>query len=156
MLIEFLYNISESTFTDYSGRNWRFLSCVTLKFDGWHWKTIGHHFYATSSSVHQFIAIVEFNLLQSRNSPYRSKLAIFMSHVTLQIDGWPWKKIGHLFMLRQALCFLLQPFVNLNWSYSPEKPKLGQNLLWPVTLTFDLFAWFLSMAITPENFMMIR
>ena len=26
-----------------------FLSRVTLKFDGWHWKTIGHLFYATSS-----------------------------------------------------------------------------------------------------------
>ena len=30
---------------------------VTLKFDGWHWKTIGHLFYATSSFVHHFIAI---------------------------------------------------------------------------------------------------
>ena len=28
------------------------LSCVTLKFDGWPWKTIGHLFYATSSFVH--------------------------------------------------------------------------------------------------------
>ena len=26
-----------------------FKSRVTLKFDGWHWKTIGHLFYATSS-----------------------------------------------------------------------------------------------------------
>ena len=30
---------------------------VTLKFDGWYWKTIGHLFYATSSFVHHFIAI---------------------------------------------------------------------------------------------------
>ena len=29
-----------------------FLSCVTLKFDGWPWKTVGHLFYATSSFVH--------------------------------------------------------------------------------------------------------
>ena len=45
-----------------------FLSCVTLKFDGWHWKTIERLFYATSSFVHHSIAIREFNLeLQSGN-----------------------------------------------------------------------------------------
>ena len=33
-----------------------FLSRVTLKFDWWPWKTIGHLFYATSSFVHHFIA----------------------------------------------------------------------------------------------------
>ena len=32
-----------------------FLSRVTLKFDGWPWKTIGHISYATSSCVHHFI-----------------------------------------------------------------------------------------------------
>ena len=31
-----------------------FLSCVTLKFDGRPWKTIGHLFYTTSSFVHHF------------------------------------------------------------------------------------------------------
>ena len=44
------------------------LSRVTLKFDGWPWKTIGQLFYATSSFVHYFIAIREFKLeLQSGN-----------------------------------------------------------------------------------------
>ena len=41
---------------------------VTLKFDRWPWKTIGHLFYATSSCVHDFIAICEFKReLQSGN-----------------------------------------------------------------------------------------
>ena len=45
-----------------------FLSRVTLKFDRWPWKTIGHLFYTTSSFVHHFIAIHEFKLeLQSGN-----------------------------------------------------------------------------------------
>ena len=44
---------------EFSGR-------VTLKFDGWPQKTIGHLFYATSSFVHHFVAIGEFKLeLQS-------------------------------------------------------------------------------------------
>ena len=34
-----------------------FLSRVTLKFDGWHWITIGHISYAVSSFMHSFIAI---------------------------------------------------------------------------------------------------
>ena len=45
------------------------LSRVTLKFDGWPWKTTGHLFYATSSFVQHFIAIGEFKLeLQSGNA----------------------------------------------------------------------------------------
>ena len=46
----------------------KFLPSVTLKFDGWRWKTTGHQSYATSSSVHHFIEICEFKLeLQSEN-----------------------------------------------------------------------------------------
>ena len=45
------------------------LSCVTLKFDRWPWKTIGHLFYATSSFVQHFVAIGEFKLeLESGNA----------------------------------------------------------------------------------------
>ena len=39
-----------------------FLVCVTLKFDKWPYKTIGHLFYATLSFVHHFKAISEFKL----------------------------------------------------------------------------------------------
>ena len=39
-----------------------FLSCVTLKFDGWPWKTIGHLFYTTSTFVHHFKSISELKL----------------------------------------------------------------------------------------------
>ena len=60
------------------------LSRVTLKFDGWPWKTIGHLFYVASSFMHHFIAISEFNLkLQSGNAQFGSKSAIFC-------PVWPW------------------------------------------------------------------
>ena len=39
-----------------------FSARVTVKFDGWPCKTIGHLFYATSSFVHHFVAIGEFKL----------------------------------------------------------------------------------------------
>ena len=55
-----------------------FLPCVTLKFDGWPCKTIGHLFYATSSFVYHFIPIGEFKFeLQSRNAQFGSNSTIF-------------------------------------------------------------------------------
>ena len=56
-----------------------FLSRVTLKFDGW---TNGYLLYATSSSVHHFVANNEFELeLQYGNVQFRYKSSIFFSHV---------------------------------------------------------------------------
>ena len=61
-----------------------FLSRVTLKFDGWPWKTIGHLSNAISRIVHHFIAIGLFKLeLQSGNAKFGSKSAIFC-------PVWPW------------------------------------------------------------------
>ena len=61
-----------------------FFSRVTLKFDVWPWKTIGHLFYATSSFVHHFVAIGEFKLeLQSGNAQSRSNSTILRA-------VWPW------------------------------------------------------------------
>ena len=55
-----------------------FSSRVTLKFDGWPWKTIGHLYYTTSSSMHHFVAIGEFKLeVQSGNAQFGSKSTIF-------------------------------------------------------------------------------
>ena len=43
-------------------------------------------------------------------------------------------------MLLQAVCMISLPYVNSNWSYSPEAAKLGFDLcgihLSPQTLTF--------------------
>ena len=61
-----------------------FFSRVTLQFDIWPWKTIGHLFYATSSFVHHFVAIGEFKLeLQSENAQSGSNSTIFRA-------VWPW------------------------------------------------------------------
>ena len=39
-------------------KNRDFWSILTLKIDRWPWRTIGHLFYATSSFVHHFIALL--------------------------------------------------------------------------------------------------
>ena len=62
-----------------------FLSQMTLKFDRWPWKTIGHLFPATSSFVHHFVAIYEFKFeLQFRNAQIGVKFVL--TYVTLTFD----------------------------------------------------------------------
>ena len=61
-----------------------FFRRVTLQFDVWPWKTIGHLFYAASSFVHHFVAIGDFKFeLQSGNAQFGSNSTIFRA-------VWPW------------------------------------------------------------------
>ena len=70
-----------------------FFSRVTLQFDIWPSKTIGHLFYATSSVVHHFVAIGEFKLeFQSGNTQFGPKSMIFFSSVTFEIWSMTLKK----------------------------------------------------------------
>ena len=94
-----------------------------------------------------------------RKPPTLVKIDYFFCCVTLKFGGWPLKQKGICPKQHQALCIISSPYVNSNWSYGPEKAKLG---LTSVTLTFDLWpypvAWklLLSLVITSENFMMIQ
>ena len=109
-----------------------FLSCVTLKFVRWPWKSIGHLSYAASSSVRHFVAIGKFKLeLQSGNA----QLTIFLA-------AWPWKLTDDLEKQKgtspkqhEALCIISSPYVNSNWSYGPETAQMGHDFcdldLWP-------------------------
>ena len=132
---------------------------MTLKFDGWPWKTIGHLFYATSSFVQHFIAIGEFKLeLQSGNAQSGSNSAI-LAPCDLEI-WWITLKNNRAPLLSNIKLYVsFHHHICSNWSYSPETKMW---VVTSVTLTFDLwpwpFAWTLpwSNVITPENFMMIR
>ena len=68
---------------------WDFLSRVTLNFDGWPRKTIGHLIYATANFVHHLVAMCEFKLeLQSGNT--QIGWTFVLTYVTLTIDLWHW------------------------------------------------------------------
>ena len=117
-----------------------FLSCVTLKFDGWPWQTIVHLFYATSSLVNHFKAIGEFKLeWQSGNAQFRPKSAIFVP-CDLEISRMTLKNNrAHL------LCYfkIWASFHSHLWIRTGvtvrKIPMLGQNryLFSPVTLKFE-------------------
>ena len=117
---------------------------VTLKFDGWPWKTTGHLFYAMLSFMHHFKAIGKFKLqLQSENAQFGSKLAIFLSCVTLKFDGWPWKN-----KKAPLLCFfkLCASFHSHQWiliGVTVRRPPIWVKIddflaVWPWNLTDDL------------------
>ena len=76
--------------------------------------------------MHHFVPIGEFELeLQSGNAQFGSNSTIFRA-----VSPWnltdDLEKKGTSSMLLQALCIISYPLVNSNWSYSPEKPNLGQ------------------------------
>ena len=119
------------------------LSRVTLKFDGWPWKTIGQLLYATSSFVQHFVAIGEFILeLQSLNAQSGSISTIFRAVRPLNLIDDLAKEMGSSSMPLQALCIIWYPLVNSNLSNSPETPNSGQNrpfflAVWPKNFTND-------------------
>ena len=130
-----------------------FFSCVTLKFDGWPSKTIGHLFYATSSFVQHFIAIGEFKLELQSGKPNLGQIRRFLAPCDLEI----WRmtlKNNRAPLLSNIKLYV--PFHNLMWIQTGVTVR--KRLSWvvtSVTLTFDLWPWLLSLVITPENVMMI-
>ena len=127
-----------------------YLACLTLKFDGWPRKTIGHLFYTMYSFVHHFKAIGEIKLeLQSGHVQFRSQSVIFLSrvkdnkapllcHIKLCASS------HHHMWIQTGFIFQKQ----LNWVLSFV--TFMDTWPWP-------FAWtsLLSMVITTKNFMMI-
>ena len=96
------------------GSNSMVFSRVTLKFDWWPWKTIGHLFYAASSCVHNFIAICEFKLeLRVRKRP-----SWVLTSVTLTFDFKPWP-----FAWTSLLSMVMTPehFMMIRWWEHGEK-----------------------------------
>ena len=134
---------------------------MTLKIDGWPWKTIGHLSYAASNLVHHFIAIGEVELqLRSGNAQYESKSTIFLAVCDLEIWRMTLKNDRAPLLSNIKLCASFHRHMWIQTGVTVRKRING--VMTSVTLTFDLwprpFAWTsrLSMIISPENFRMIR
>ena len=83
---------------------------MTLKFDRWPRKIIGHLCYTISDFVHNFKSISEFKLkLQFRKCPIQVKIGVFLSRVT--------SSFVHYFKC----------ISEVNWSYSPETLNSGKK-----------------------------
>ena len=106
-----------------------FLSCVTFKFDGWQWKTIGHFFYVAPSFMHHFIAIGELKQkLQSGNAQIGSKSVSFC-------PVWPWnvtddiekQTIRHIFYATSSFVHHFVATDDLKLELQSGNADLGQN-----------------------------
>ena len=113
-----------------------FLSCVTLKFDGWLWQKLGHLFYATSSFVNHFKAIGEFKLeWQSGNAQFHSKSTIFVP-CDLEISQMTLKKEPLLCYFKIWASFHSHLWIRTGVTV-PKNPKFGSKSIFvfsPVTL----------------------
>ena len=127
-----------------SGQNRWFMSRVTLKFDGWPWKIIGHLFYTTLSFLHNSKAIGELKLeWQSGNAQFGSKSAIFL-FIPCDLEIW-WSILKHnrAPLIRYIkLCTSFHRCIQ-TWVTDRKRSlrvKIG-NFLSPVTLKFDRWPW---------------
>ena len=120
------------------------LSHVTLEFDGWHWKTIGHLLCTTSRFVHHFKSIGEVKLeLQSGNAQFESKLAIFC-------PAWTWNLMDNLENNRAPLIHYIKlcaSFQSHGWIQTGVtvrkrwiRVEIG-NFVCHVTLILDIWHW---------------
>ena len=117
------------------------LSRVTLKCEGWSWKTIGHIFNTTSNFVHHFKDKLE---LQSRNAQFTSKSAIFF--VLCDLEIW------HMILKNNrapVLCyFKLCTSFRIHWwiqtGVTVQKRPIwvwNDDFFSHVTLKFDRWPW---------------
>ena len=154
-------NWSYSPETLNSGQNWQFFSHVTLKFDRWPWKTIGHLCYVAISFLHNFIAIDEFKLeLRVLKHPIWVKTNDFFVPCDLEIWRNTLKNNRAPLLINIKLLASFHSHWWIQTGVTVRKPPNG--VMTSVTLTFDLWPWpfvwtsHLSMVITSENFKMIR
>ena len=127
------------------------LSRVTLKFDGWPWKTKGHLSFAVSSFVQHFIAIGEFKLeLLSRNAQFGSNSTIFRAvwtwNLKYDLEIWSMTLKNNRALL---LCYfkLYASFRSHRWIQAgvtvrkrPIWVKIN-DIFSRVTLQFDVWPW---------------
>ena len=77
-----------------------------------------------------------------RKRSIRVKIGDFLSRVTLKIDVWSWKTIGHLFYTTSSFVHCFKSLVKSNLGYSLETLKSGKNwrfFLSCVTLKIDVW-----------------
>ena len=109
---------------------------VTLKFEGWPWKTIGHLFYATSSFVQHFVGIGNSNWSYSLETPNLGHIRRFLEPCALEIWRMTLKKNRATLLSNIKLYVSFHHHMGIQTGVTVRK-----RLSWvvtSVTLTFDL------------------
>ena len=121
------------------------LSRVTLKFDGWPWKTIGH--LSVLCCFKLCATFLGHRWIQTgvtvRKRPIWVKFDDFFSRETLQFDVWPWKTTGHLFYATSSFVHHFVAIGDFKLELQSGNAQSGSNstifrAVWPWNLTDDL------------------
>ena len=120
-----------------------FFSRVTLQFDEWPWKTIGHLFYATSSFVHHFGAIGDFKLESSPETSTLGQIRRFLEPCDLEIWRMTLKKNRAPL---ECYCKLRASFCCHRWFQTGDTVRKRPiwvkieifRAVWPCNLMYDL------------------
>ena len=132
-----------------------FVSRVTLKFDGWHWKTTGHISYTTLSLCSISQPLVNSNWSYSPESNKLDQNRIF-SRVTLKIWRMTLKNNWTLLLSSIRLFASFHHHIWIQTGFTVRK-----RLSWTLTCDIDLWPWPFasplpgSLVKPPKNFMMI-
>ena len=120
-----------------------FFSCVTLRFDSWLWKTIGHFFHATSRFVHYLVAIVELKFeLQSGNAEVGSN-SMILEPCDLEIWLMTLKIIGQLFNATSSFVHHFVAIGDFKLEIQSGNAQFGSKstifgAVWPCNLTYKI------------------
>ena len=92
-----------------------------------------------SFQIHQWIQTG----ITVRKRPIWVKIDDFFSRVTLQLDGWPWKTIGHLFYAASSFMHHFVAIGEFKLELQSGNTQFGSNstifrAVWPWNLTDDL------------------
>ena len=120
-----------------------FLFRVTLKFNGWHWKTKRHLFYAAASFVHHFKSWVNSNLSYGSKTLNSVQNRRFFAPYDLEIWRMTLKTIGHLFYVASSF---MRHFISISefiFKLQAGNAHFGSKSaifypVWPWNLTDDL------------------
>ena len=115
-----------------------FQSRVTLKFDGSHWKTSGHFFYATSSFLQHFIAIGEFKLKLQSGNAQSGQIRRFLAPCDLEILQMNLKNNRAPLLSNIKLDVSLHHHIWIQTGVTGRKRLVGLWPLWSWPLTSDL------------------
>ena len=125
--------------------NHHFSVRMTIKFNGWPHKTIGHLFYAMSSFVHPFKAISEFKLeLKARNAQFRSKSANLFVLCELGIWRMTLKNNRAPLLCYYKLCVSFQSHGSIQTGVTVRKRPIQvkiNNFLSCATLIIGIWPW---------------
>ena len=128
----------QSQNAEFGSKSLNFSSSVTLTFDGWLWKTVGHLYFKLCA----FLRSHRWNKIEGtiRKQPIWVKIDDFLCRVTLKFDGWPWKNDKAPLLCHIKFCAFIA-ICEIKVELRSGNGLIGVWPLWPWPLTSDLDLW---------------